>query len=262
MALAGRTDRVVAATGARDARPACFTIHDLVAEFDVTARTLRFYEEKGLLAPARRGQERLYSRRDRARLKLVLMGKSVGFSLEEVRDMLDLYDLGDGQATQLSVALKPVSTRRSASSKQRRRDIDRALAELTHARDVVTPDWRVAAADRRTLMPSYKAPVDDVMFLLEDVLDIARYHNLPGFEEATPDTVRAILEEGAKICEESCSRSTSPAIARGAIAARTAPSRHRRGSARLMTPIAPAASSASTCRRSMAASDCPRHSMR
>ena len=51
-------------------------------------------------------------------------------------------------------------------------------------------------------MPSYKAPVDDVMFLLEDVLDIARYHNLPGFEEATPETVRAILEEGAKICEE------------------------------------------------------------
>jgi len=51
-------------------------------------------------------------------------------------------------------------------------------------------------------MPSYRAPVDDVMFLLEDVLDLGRYHNLPGFEEATPDTLRAILEEGAKICEE------------------------------------------------------------
>ncbi len=137
MALAARTDRVVAATEARDARPACFSIHDLVAEFDVTARTLRFYEEKGLLAPARRGQERLYSRRDRARLKLVLMGKSVGFSLEEVRDMLDLYDLGDGQATQLSVAQTRFDEK-IGELESRRRDIDRALAELTHARDVVT----------------------------------------------------------------------------------------------------------------------------
>src|SRR6478609_1545885 len=83
-----------------------FTIHQLVEEFGLTSRTLRFYEEKGLLSPARRGQDRLYSRRDRARLKLVLMGKSVGFSLEEVREMLDLYDLGDGQEKQLTVALK------------------------------------------------------------------------------------------------------------------------------------------------------------
>jgi len=113
-----------------------FTIHDLVDEFGVTARTLRFYEEKGLLAPDRKGLERLYSRRDRARLKLVLMGKSVGFSLEEVRDMLDLYDIGDGQATQLSVALERFQEK-IAELESRRRDIDRALAELAHARDVV-----------------------------------------------------------------------------------------------------------------------------
>src|SRR5580700_7216029 len=80
-----------------------FTIRDLTKEFGVSARTLRFYEEKGLLDPRRNGEQRLYSRRDRARLRYVLMGKSVGFSLEEVREMLDLYDLGDGQRTQLQV---------------------------------------------------------------------------------------------------------------------------------------------------------------
>ena len=74
-----------------------FTIRDLTKEFGVSARTLRFYEEKGLLDPTRRGEQRLYSRRDRARLAYVIAGKAVGFSLEEVREMLDLYDLGDGQ---------------------------------------------------------------------------------------------------------------------------------------------------------------------
>jgi DNA-binding transcriptional MerR regulator len=124
-----------------------FTIRDLVAEFETTARTLRFYEEKGLLAPSRRGQDRLYSRRDRARLKLVLMGKSVGFSLEEVREMLDLYDLGDSQETQLSVALKKFD-QKLAELEARRRDIDRALAELTHARDVVKARLARRAAGR------------------------------------------------------------------------------------------------------------------
>ena len=74
-----------------------FTIRDLAKEFGVSARTLRFYEEKGLLDPTRRGEQRLYTRRDRARLAYVLAGKTVGFSLEEVREMLDLYDLGDGR---------------------------------------------------------------------------------------------------------------------------------------------------------------------
>ena len=75
-----------------------FTIRDLTKEFAVSARTLRFYEEKGLLDPTRRGEQRLYTRRDRARLAYVLAGKTVGFSLEEVREMLDLYDLGDGRS--------------------------------------------------------------------------------------------------------------------------------------------------------------------
>jgi DNA-binding transcriptional MerR regulator len=113
-----------------------FTIHELVEEFDVTSRTLRFYEEKGLLTPTRRGQDRIYSRRDRARLKLVLMGKSVGFSLEDVRAMLDLYDLGDGQATQLRVALERFEEK-LAELDRKRRDLDHAYAELSHARDLV-----------------------------------------------------------------------------------------------------------------------------
>lgn len=113
-----------------------FTIHELVTEFEVTSRTLRFYEEKGLLNPTRRGQERIFSRRDRARLKLVLLGKRVGFSLEEAKAMLDLYDLGDGQVTQLRVSLERFEEK-LAELDRRRRDIDDAYAELSHARDIV-----------------------------------------------------------------------------------------------------------------------------
>jgi len=113
-----------------------FTIRDLSKEFDVSARTLRFYEEKGLLDPARRGEQRLYSRRDGARLAYVLAGKQVGFSLEEVREMLDLYDLGDGQVTQLKVALAKFGERIVRLEKQKN-DIDRVVAELVRASDVM-----------------------------------------------------------------------------------------------------------------------------
>ena len=111
-----------------------FTIRDLTKEFDVSARTLRFYEEKGLLDPARRGEQRLYSRRDRARLAYVLAGKAVGFSLEEVREMLDLYEVGDGQVTQLKVALKKFAERIERLKRQKT-EIDRVVAELTRASD-------------------------------------------------------------------------------------------------------------------------------
>src|SRR5215472_7079938 len=109
-----------------------FTIRDLTKEFAVSARTLRFYEEKGLLAPRRKGEQRLYSRRDRARLRYVLMGKRVGFSLEDVREMLDLYDLGDGRRTQLQVALAKFQERATQLEEQRA-EIDRAIAELARA---------------------------------------------------------------------------------------------------------------------------------
>ncbi len=73
------------------------TIREMCDAFDVTPRTLRFYEAKELLFPIREGQKRLFTRRDRARLKLILRGKRFGFSLEEIRQLLDLYDTGDGQ---------------------------------------------------------------------------------------------------------------------------------------------------------------------
>jgi DNA-binding transcriptional MerR regulator len=113
-----------------------FTIRDLARECGVTARTLRFYEEKGLLSPRRNGQERLYTRRDRARLKYVLMGRNVGFSLDEVREMLDLYDLGDGQETQLRVALTKFRER-IARLEHQRAEIDRVLQELRRAGEQV-----------------------------------------------------------------------------------------------------------------------------
>jgi DNA-binding transcriptional MerR regulator len=111
-------------------------IRELCREFQVTARTLRFYEEKGLVSPLRRGQERLYGRRDRARLRYVLMGRSVGFSLDEIREMLDLYDLGDRQATQLKVAYDKFGERLARLERQKQ-EIDNAIAELAHARKMM-----------------------------------------------------------------------------------------------------------------------------
>lgn len=113
-----------------------FTIGDLAREFGVTLRTLRFYEDKALLNPKRDGMNRLYSRRDRARLKLVLMGKRVGFSLTEIKDMLDLYDLRDGQVTQLRVALGRFNEQ-IAVLEQQKKDIEQALSELRRTTDVV-----------------------------------------------------------------------------------------------------------------------------
>src|SRR5689334_5542434 len=130
------SDLVASFDAGNAADRAIFTIRDLTKEFSVSARTLRFYEEKGLLEPKRRGEQRLYSRRDRARLAYVLAGKQVGFSLEEVREMLNLYDLGDGQVTQLRVALTKFAERIERLEKQKS-DIDRVVAELRRASDVM-----------------------------------------------------------------------------------------------------------------------------
>ncbi|WP_068080611.1 MerR family transcriptional regulator [Polycladidibacter stylochi] len=114
-----------------------FSIGDLAKEFGLTLRTLRFYEDKGLINPKRDGINRLYTRRDRARLKLVLMGKNVGFSLAEIREMLDLYDLRDGQVTQLRVALSKFEGQINTLKKQRG-DIDQAIGELSRTVDIVS----------------------------------------------------------------------------------------------------------------------------
>lgn len=120
-----------------DTGPLSYTIGDLAKEFDVTLRTLRFYEDKNLLNPRREGMTRIYSRRDRARLKLVLMGKKVGFSLTEIKDMLDLYDLRDGQVTQLRVALGRFTEQIEVLQRQRD-DVDRAIADLERTVAVVS----------------------------------------------------------------------------------------------------------------------------
>lgn len=120
-----------------DTGPLSYTIGDLAKEFDITLRTLRFYEDKNLLNPRREGMTRIYSRRDRARLKLVLMGKKVGFSLTEIKDMLDLYDLRDGQVTQLRVALGRFTEQIEVLQSQRD-DVDRAIADLERTVAVVS----------------------------------------------------------------------------------------------------------------------------
>ena len=107
-----------------------FTISELTAEFGVTARALRFYEEEGLLAPGRQGLARIYSKRDRARLAWVLRARNVGFSLTEIRDLVDLYDLGDGRVEQRRVAV--IKCREKIGQLRRQRDdLDAAIAELS-----------------------------------------------------------------------------------------------------------------------------------
>lgn len=113
-----------------------FTIQDLAKAFGLTARTLRHYEEKGLISPAREGQARIYGVRDRARLSLVLRGKRLGFSLEEIKELLDLYDLRDGQVTQLT-ATRDTFDGRIAQLEAQRQDIDAALAELRSGRAAI-----------------------------------------------------------------------------------------------------------------------------
>lgn len=105
------------------------TIRQMCDSFDVTPRTLRFYEAKELLSPIREGQKRLFTRRDRARLKLILRGKKFGFSLEEIRQLLDLYALDDGQVTQLSRSLE-LAKKHLATMEAQRAALDEAIDEL------------------------------------------------------------------------------------------------------------------------------------
>lgn len=113
-----------------------FTITELAKEFSITNRTLRYYEDLGLISPDRKGNRRVYSRRDKSRIRLILMGKKIGLSLEEISEMIELYDLKDGQIPQLRTALTKFNARIDSLESQRE-EISTAILELSRSRDII-----------------------------------------------------------------------------------------------------------------------------
>ena len=109
-----------------------YSIRQLCREFGATARALRFYEDKGLLTPGRKGQTRVYDARDRARLKLILRGRRIGFTLQEIQEMMDLYDRKDHNVHQMAVAL-PRHRAQIAALRQQLEDIEGAIQTAEEA---------------------------------------------------------------------------------------------------------------------------------
>lgn len=107
-----------------------WSIGELAEDFDTTLRTIRFYEDRGLLSPERRGQTRVFHQRDRVRLQLILRGKRLGFTLDETASVIDMYDSSPGEAGQLRFLLADIAQRREALL-HKRADLDASLAELT-----------------------------------------------------------------------------------------------------------------------------------
>jgi DNA-binding transcriptional MerR regulator len=120
------------------------SIGDLAAEFEVSPRAIRFYEDQGLLSPRRVGNNRVYTARDRARLKLILRGKRLGFALSDIKELLDLYDVDETQATQLRATLQKARERIGELERQRGeitvtlqelRDVEAALVEMLRQKE-------------------------------------------------------------------------------------------------------------------------------
>ncbi len=110
-------------------QPATFSISDLAREFAITPRTIRFWEDQGILAPQREGQKRIFTRRDRARLKMALRGKRLGLSLAEIKDLIGMYNSTEDETPQLLECLRVIEKRRAALEQQRE-DIEAVLAEI------------------------------------------------------------------------------------------------------------------------------------
>ena len=129
-ALAGNAGiEIMRASNAETSETKVSRIGDLADQFGITLRALRFYEDKGLITPQRSGTTRLYSYRDRARLKLILLGRKVGFSLREVKQLLDLYNPSEANATQLRATLEKTAKQQDKLIAQRDA-IDEAISEL------------------------------------------------------------------------------------------------------------------------------------
>ncbi|SDB07392.1 DNA-binding transcriptional regulator, MerR family [Pseudidiomarina indica] len=112
-------------------QPTTYSIGELAREFDITTRSIRFYEDQGLLAPQRQGQTRLYTNKDRVRLKLILRGKRLGFSLAETKNLFDLYDMENSSERQLRTVLALIDDKK-LSLKQQLEDIKVLLVELNN----------------------------------------------------------------------------------------------------------------------------------
>ncbi|MEU4196198.1 MerR family DNA-binding transcriptional regulator [Kribbella sp. NPDC026611] len=122
-----------------------WSIAELAAEYDVTLRTIRFYEDRGLLSPERRGTVRIYHPRDHVRLGLILRGKRLGFSLDEISKIVTMYDEQPGEAGQLVYLLDQITKRRD-ELEQRRRDIDKTLEELADLESRCQADLKILRA--------------------------------------------------------------------------------------------------------------------
>lgn len=129
-----KTRRRTAAANEADDANRTFSIGELAQEFDITTRTIRFYEARGLISPQRSGTNRIYSRRDRARLKLILRGKNLGFSLEDIAEYLKLYDVDPTQRAQTELLVVKVDAAIS-DLEVKRADIERSLRDLREIRD-------------------------------------------------------------------------------------------------------------------------------
>lgn len=135
--------------GAGDLPDGYLRIGDVARQFGLTLRTLRFYEDKGLLTPKREGSTRLYSRRDIVRVRLILLGRKAGFSLREVKQIMDLYDPASGNVRQYRTLIDK-SERQLVKLEKERAVVEEAIGELKEA----MAQWRLALASRQPRAPT------------------------------------------------------------------------------------------------------------